>query len=152
MYKSSISYEKINIVYNQSEADFLFLSQTNHGNYPHYLVTCMTSQHVHFLKLILSFFFFYFLFSKNILSPDSWYMKSIKQCTTSQHVHFLKLILSFFYILKNYLVPRFSIYRTILIKQSTTHHCLDWGLGLGLWYLTPLSTIFQLYRSGQFYS
>ena len=24
------------------------------------------------------------------------------------------------------------------------------GLGLGLWYLTPLSTIFKLYRGGQF--
>jgi hypothetical protein len=26
-----------------------------------------------------------------------------------------------------------------------------WGLRLGIWYLTPLSTIFQLYRGDQFF-
>jgi hypothetical protein len=32
-------------------------------------------------------------------------------------------------------------------------HAYDmvWFMGLGLWYLTPLSTIFQLYRGCHFY-
>ena len=53
-------------------------------------------------------------------------------------------------------------YRDILVTVSLTMFCTDvqvydiesmWIMGyrLWLWYLTPLSTIFQLYRGGQFY-
>jgi len=31
------------------------------------------------------------------------------------------------------------------------HKCDSLGLGLGLWCVTPLSTIFHLYRGGRFY-
>jgi len=37
------------------------------------------------------------------------------------------------------------------LQQDGIAHWKIGGFGLGLWYLTPLSTTFQLYRGGQFY-
>ena len=53
-------------------------------------------------------------------------------------------------------VHKFNIYYrnqiVIIFLMKSVEKKKDYrGLELGLWCLTPLSTIFQLYRGGQFY-
>jgi len=42
--------------------------------------------------------------------------------------------------------PRFTV-----LRYSPLINRVSFYMGLGLWCLTPLSTVFQLYRVGQFY-
>jgi len=45
-----------------------------------------------------------------------------------------------------------KVYSNTQINSILTYFINDkWGVGVGLWFLMPLSTMFQLYRGSQFY-
>ena len=44
-----------------------------------------------------------------------------------------------------------NVLHAIVLISTIPLERFDWVLGLGLWCLTPLSTIFQLFRGGQLY-
>ena len=80
---------------------------------------------------------------------------------TSRRSHYLsknqlmtwmsKRMLCIWFISHNYFSIYFQMFLNIVIIAKVTFQNLNSKCRLGLYYLTPLSTIFQLYRADQFY-